>query len=401
MRPATDPHWARVIVRRRRSRDLSIAGDLNVGASIDTQDLPASGKEFLEALLGLRAKNWLNLADQIVSQFRLHPHRARPDHQARRPRRHLHSRYVNRAVSDLLPNEVVDLMAKLQHVVNSYNNLDQSAVTLFDRYFDGGSAKLTGFLQQLQALTSWDQLKGDIGAPLWNIVQQLTDGDPLTWMLGQTMTLFQQRVTDALSLIQDNAHSEIRKYIALAKGELGLDHFASELNQVDSPDKLAAKLSRRLPAHRRAHYRRGREEPPGHAIEKRFHRPHQLRSTNPRQVRRLLQRKVDQILQEAASQSFSLDIAATYPPTDESTALIDLDIRLQNDDRTASVVGQRFMQLAGRGDFFGILKDYRPDLIRRSTPAPSLINSPAARASRSTSPVGTQTSITRKCTRWW
>lgn len=363
VRPATDPHWARVTVRRRRSRDLSIAGDLNVGASIDTQDLPASGKEFLEALLGLRAKNWLNLADQIVSQ-------SASIHTAQDLTTRLDgladiyiSRYVNRAVSDLLPNEVVDLMAKLQHVVNSYNNLDQSAVTLFDRYFDGGSAKLTGFLQQLQALTSWDQLKGDIGAPLWNIVQQLTDGDPLTWMLGQTMTLFQQRVTDALSLIQDNAHSEIRKYIALAKGELGLDHFASELNQVDSPDKLAAKLSDAS--------QHIAERIIGAAVKNLQGTPLKNAFTALTNFAQQIQdksgvffKKFDQILQEAASQSFSLDIAAAYHQADESTALIDLDIRLQNDDRTASVVGQRFMQLAGRGDFSGILKDYRPDLIR-------------------------------------
>jgi hypothetical protein len=76
--------------------------------------------------------------------------------------------------------------------------------------------------------------------------------------------------------------------------------------------------------------------------------------------------KFDQILQEAASQSFSLDIAAAYDRSDETAALIDVDIRLQNDDaaRTPNAKGQNFMRAAGRGDFSDILANYDPSVVR-------------------------------------
>ena len=53
------PGWARVQVRRHRAKDLKIAADVTVEFKNELTDLPASANEFLGAVLGTNAKNFL------------------------------------------------------------------------------------------------------------------------------------------------------------------------------------------------------------------------------------------------------------------------------------------------------------------------------------------------------
>jgi hypothetical protein len=369
VRPGSLPGWASVTVRRKRTKDLQLLGDLNIGASLDTQGLPASGKEFLGALIGVRAKNWLNLIDSAVDQAgqikNIDDLKAKLDGLAG----DFISKYAGKAVDQLLPAEAVALMGRLQSVVDSYNKLDSSAIALFDRYFDpvlDKTKELESRLQDLSKLVSWDALKGEVDPMLWNIVRQLTGGDPLGWILGQipgtskpSLDEFLARVNGALSLIKSDAHDEIRKIISLAKSEFGLDHFISELDAVDTPDKLKTALSNEA----------------RHFVERLINKEiDKLNSKDLKAAFAIVQNivkakdafwaKFDAALKEAAKQTFSLGISASYSNADERTALIDLDIRLIDDEKKAVPAGQRFMALAGQGDFQDILANYQPDVVR-------------------------------------
>jgi hypothetical protein len=369
VRAGSEPGWASVTVRRKRTKDLQILADLNIGASLDTQGLPASGKEFLGALIGIRAKNWLNLidsaADQAGQMQNIDNLKAKLDGLAV----DFISKYAGKAVDQLLPAETTALTGRLQKVVDSYNKLDNSAIALFDRYFDpvlDKTKELEGRLQDLSKLASWDALKGEVDPMLWNIVRQLTGGDPLGWMLGQipgtnkpSLDEFIARVNGALALIQSGAHDEIRKIITLAKSEFGLDRFISELHTVNTPDTLKTALSNEA----------------RHFVERILHvQIDKLNSKDLKAAFAIVQNivkakdafwaKFDAALKEAAQRAFSLAISASYSNADEQTSLIDVDIRLMDVENKPVPVGHRFMALAGRGDFQDILASYQPDVVR-------------------------------------
>jgi len=344
---------------------------VNVSASLETDGLPPSGKEFIEALMGLRATNWLNLAEDIVS-------RAAQIQTASDLVNSLDdlagiyiSKYVRKGVTELTDGEVGLLLGRLQNVVESYKNVDQTAIKLFDRYFGQAEDVLLGPLNQLRALTSWSQFKGELDPVLWNVVQQLTNGDPLTWILGVipgtaelSLPALQKRVTDTLALIQDDSHKEIRTFIGALKEGIGLDGFVGELDQIDSPAKLKTLLSKEAKGIAKRVI--------GVAVDD-LSRNQDLTAAfnNLTAFARRIKAGADgffadfdAILKEAASQKFSFALNAAYENSNESKALIDVDIRLLNEDGTQSEAGKSLVEAAGRGDFTTILSRYDPALVR-------------------------------------
>ena len=178
-----DPGWARVRVNRQRSSDLELAADLSASAEIDTQGLPATGKEFLGSLLGLRAKNWINQADSILSQAASINTAADLTSKLDGLAQTYLSRFVNKSVSQLVPADVQGLLGKLKSVVDGYNNASDNAVSLFDRYFDKIDAALKPAIAKIEALGSFDEFQGEVDPVLWNVVQQLTGGNILDTLL--------------------------------------------------------------------------------------------------------------------------------------------------------------------------------------------------------------------------
>lgn len=360
---ADDDHWARVTVKRSRSKDLQIAADLSVGAQLDTQGLPSSGKEFLGALLGVRAKNWINQADSILQQAAAIKTPQDLINKLDGLAQTYVSQYVGKAVDEFLPQDVVDLMGRVKKIVDSYNQVGDRAVALFDRYFNIAQTKLVDVLTQINKLASFDQFQGEVDPVLWNVVQQLTGGNILDLILQKTAGLatLQQGAQQVLSLIQSDAHQEIRNFITVAEQKLDLDKIVPEIAKFDTPDGLKTQLSS---------FAQGVvSRIIGKAVS-------QINSDDFKAITGFIQQvqkgeqgffaKFDQILQEAASQSFSMDIGLAYARSDDSNALVDVDIRLQNDDagRTANATGQRLLQSAGLGDFSEILANYNPAIVK-------------------------------------
>ncbi len=362
--------FARVVVKRRRLKELQIAADVNATASLATDGLPASGKEFLSALLGLEARNWLNQADTLVTKTGQVDSpdtlKAKLDGLTRDYLGALAGKAIDQLTS--VP-DVQSFQTTLAAVVDSYRELDARAIALFDRYFDPAVnrvAELTARLDALNGLDGWDRLGGEVDSMLWNVLRQLTDGDPLGWALGvipgsdvPSLPELKRRVSSAVSLIRDSQYQQLRDFIRLAKEQFGLDQFFDALGSLKTPEDLKAVANAKL----------------GHFIERLIGSPiDQLNGNGLKKALDAVKAVVakrdeffssfDKILEEAAAQKFALALHAAYNAASERDALVDMEIRLRQPDGSPNATGLRYMQAAGRGDFQEALASYQPDIVR-------------------------------------
>ena len=358
-RASADPGWIRVIVRRTRQNGLKIAADLAVGADSKLEGLPESSREFLSAALGVHAKNWFNLLDQVRQYADFDTAKQKLDGLAL----DFLNEYLER-VFGALPEDYNVVLQKLNSLVLQYQNLENSAITLFDRYYSKLDV-LVARLSELERLPSWDKLPGDVDRETWDILRQLTDGNPLEWITGKvkrpgsnqsvpSLDMMKELARKALAFVQGKAHGEIRELIGLAKESFGLDRFFRLLAAVDTADELKAVVNTKL----------------GHFIQRLIGQSiEELRSTE--QVKNAIRRiqealkaeaafrdKLYAKFREAAEQSWRVKLFAEYSRADETAALIDVAINLKLPE------GQDLMASAGRGDFQEVLSRYRPELVR-------------------------------------
>jgi hypothetical protein len=370
VRAGERPGWARVTVRRARAKELRFAADVAVDASVKTEGLPPSGKEFLGALLGVEARNWLNLIDSAVDAA---GDLASPDALRRKLdglAQAFFEKWLGKGLDALMTPAASEVLARLQKVARSYRELEASAVALFDRFYDPvarGVGALAAQLEELKGLVSWDHLGGEVDPLLWNVVRQLTDGDPIGWALGRvpgtsldSLTELKRRAAAALDLIRNEAHEAIRELIHVAKAHFALDSFLGQLAEIDSPEKLKELVGSRL-----GHFL---TRLTGIAIDK---------TLSNKEVKAVLEiarsvagakdafwEKFDHVLEQAAAQSLKAGVHAAYRRAEESDALIDVEIKLLESDGQPNTAGQSLMRSAGSGDFAGVLSRYQPDVVR-------------------------------------
>jgi hypothetical protein len=375
LRAAEDPRCVRVSVRRRRASELRVAADVGVDATLVSEGLPSSGKEFLGALLGVQAKSWLNLLDSVVDEAgaigSLDDLKAKLDGLAG----DFVSKWLGKAIDQVTSvPEVEAALGRVKSVVDSYRGLDNAAITLFDRFYDPVTAtvgQLEAHLQRLfDEVTSWDLLPGDVEPELWRVVRQLTDGDPLAWLLGKvtlpgrgevdSLQEFRRRIQDTLALVRDQAHAEIRRVIALAKEHFPLDRFLEQLDGLDTPEKLTAAASTEV----------------GHFVSRLVGRAvdatlsEQELEAIVKTVKKIADAKerfwetFDRRLQDVARQTLSLRLQAEYARADERQALVELDVRLRNDDGSLCAAGLGHLKALGCGDFAGALGEREPGVVR-------------------------------------
>jgi hypothetical protein len=356
------PGWTRVIVRKRRATQFRVAADVSVDASSQLEGLPDSGNEFLGALLGVNVKNWLNLIERVRELSDLETLKTELDDLAE----NFLTEYIGKAFDELSQTEFATFLTRVEKIIDSYEDLDNEAITLFDRYFDKLDV-LTAKLNELAALTSWDKLKGEVDAELWNIVRRLTGGDPLTWILGHitirdtngqpisipSLPELQKRVQHTLVLIKGDAHEEIRKLIAVAKSKFPLDGFIKQLSTVDSIPKLKAIAEDKAGAFVERLIGKGIDSLSNSEIGHAVTRIHQALEAT-----KTFEDKLYAKFKDAVDQSFSFRLHAEYSRASERDALIDVMINLNTDQ------GKALMQSAGRGEFQEVLASYRPELVK-------------------------------------
>jgi len=350
-------NWARVQVRRHRAKDMKIAADVNVGFKSDL-DLPSNAKEFLGAVLGVNAKSFLNVFKKASELSDFKTLDSTIDGLAKK----YIAIVIDKGFDTLAsPGEFKKFQATVSRVLASYEQVDDRAVALFDRYFDKLD-HLTPFLDKLQGLT--DQglatLRKDLSPELWTILAQLTDGDPLAFLLKQvavagkpidSVSELKKRAASTLSLIRDDGHAEIRRVIGLAKGQFGVDKLFSMLATISTPDELKALAN----------------EKAGLFVTRLVGRTLDS-ATNVKQafdeVQAVLQKidsfgeKLFKAFKEATNNSYKVALHAEYSRASETDALVDVAINMGH-PRGAALMAQ-----AGRGDFEEILSLGDTDVVR-------------------------------------
>ncbi|MBK7929658.1 MAG: hypothetical protein IPJ98_19905 [Bryobacterales bacterium] len=349
--------WVRVIVRRHRESSIKIAADATVGFTGDLAGLPVNGRDFLGAALGVNVKNWFNVLDKVGEFSDLKTLESKLDGLANQ----FIKEYLGKAFG-AVPKDFTKILGRVRSVVDRYQNLDNYAINLFDRYFDKLDI-LTLQLEKLRALTSLDAIAGEVDGELWRVLRTITSGDPLTFLLGRipgpdgkpipSLPELQRRVQSTLDLVQGEAHKEIREVMALAKESFPLDGFITQLARVDSISELkelagtkAGNFAERLIGKAIKELNNSDEAKKAVKSIHDFVREEQA-----------FEKRFNDVLKMAARQRLSASLHAEYSRATERDALIDVEINLE------TARGLELMKAAGRGDFRDILASVQPGVV--------------------------------------
>ncbi|HEY0728247.1 MAG TPA: hypothetical protein VGD38_09275, partial [Pyrinomonadaceae bacterium] len=310
----------------------------------------------LSAVIGVKSKNWLNLFNQVHELTDFNKLQVYLDNLAKS----FIEEYTGKAFEELADHTKLDEVINLiGEVIDQYNEVGDNAVTLFDKYFNIATgavdAKLSEALQFIKNVTSLDQLKGQIDSTVWDVVNQLTDGDPLDWLLGKveidghtlnSLDEIKARVDKVLDLIQNEAHKEIRRLIALAKSKFPLDRFISELGHIDWMT-LQTLTERRLTGFVERLIGQSIKGLSNTQLGKAVTKFHGVLDGIDN-FKNTLYKKIKQTL----DQSFSFQLHAEYSRASENDALLDFELNLN------TAIGQGLMKKAGGGDFAEVLAAY-------------------------------------------
>lgn len=351
------PGWTRIQVRRHRAKDFSVLADVNVGFK-NQLDVPATADEFLGAVLGVNAKSFLTVFQKARDLSDFDALKSEIDGLARR----FVGEYIGKDFEKLASQaELTKFLADVNKVVTSYETVGDRAVTLFDRYFDRIDV-LTDFLDRLTTLhaTGLEALRKELNNETWTILSQLTDGDPLSFLLRQVQVDGQKvdsvdelgkRATAALELVRSAAHKEIRDLVALARTSFGVDPLFRELAKVDTFEELEGLANEKL----------------GEFITRLLGRTLDS-ATNIKlalaEIRAVLdsidgfKNKLFDTFKSAANSSYKMSLHAQYSRASERDSLIDVVIN------PSHAGGPELLELAGRGDFEKALTTSDTDLVR-------------------------------------
>lgn len=352
-----EPGWARVTVRRHAEQELRCAADVSVGFRNEL-DLPASAHEFIGAALGVNGRNFVNLFNRALELSDFTKFRAATDGLAQK--------FVEAVIGktfDTLGSrtEFEKFLAQVSRVVDSYGTVEDRAVALFDRYFDR-LPQLTSFLERLQALTAEGlaTLRQRLTDDEWTMLAQLTDGDPLAFLLDQVVVGGQRRdsratlkarADAALDLIRGRAHEDLRRVIATAKLQFGIDALFRDLATIDTPDELRSVANERLGLF------------VTRLVGRRLDSAANVKAAFA-EVQKVLQ-NVDAFsarlfgaFKEASNSAYGLALHAEYSRATSSDALVDVFIN------AATERGRALLRQAGRGDFAEVLTASDTDVVR-------------------------------------
>ena len=212
---------------------------------------------------------------------------------------------------------------------------------------------MTAFLDKLQGLSdeAFETLRNDLDPKLWTILAQLTDGDPLGFLLKRvtvggikldSLPELKKRAAAALDLIRKPAHAEIRRAIGLAKQQFGVDKLFGELAKIDTPDELQALANEKVGLFVTRLV--GRTLDSSGNVKEAF-----------KEVQAVLAKidafpeKLFKTFKEAASSSLKVALHAEYTRASENDSLVDVNVNL------AHPRGPELLALAGKGDFEQII----------------------------------------------
>ncbi|MGH9642611.1 MAG: hypothetical protein ACRD3Q_09300 [Terriglobales bacterium] len=351
------PGWARVQVKRTKSNDLTFAADVNVGVTLENSGLPDSADDFLSALLGVKVKSWLDVIGKVAKYTDPEELKKELDSLSK----DYLSKLINKAFDELSQAEFNDALALLKKIDDSYNTVEERAITLFDQYFDKVDVLKT-VLTKMATMNSWEDLIPGIDNEAYQILSQLTGGDIVSWALGlisipgpngapitvSSLGELKKRIAQVSDFLQSSAHEEIRKAIGLAKQSFGLDPLFQELSNIDTPDKLKAIANTKIDGLV--------ERLVGSTVDDLV--KNNTIGTALTTIHTALEKVGDfkttwyAKFKDALSQTAALQLNYAYSRAAESDALIDVSLNV------ADPTGQALLHEAARGNFQNVLANY-------------------------------------------
>ena len=320
-----------VTLHKHERRALGVAADVNVGATFKAAKAPGLD-EVITSLIGVQPKNWLNLvaeAEKLVDPKELE---ARLDKLAQK----FILEWTGRAaakVADLTPPEVTKFFAEVKEVAIAYVNLEQSAVTLFDRFYDENTKQLAAIVSQfkakLDAIPTIDALlKQQFDGKEVEILDIITDGRLLELAAKGDAALakLKARLDAALDLDKPKtaAEAKIRELIVKAKAEFPLDGVLNKLATVDVAT-LKAQADQKLIGLA--------ERWIGKAIDSVDDKVLQPIAEKLQKVQTAyadFAAKFKKTIEDTLTQSFSFALHAAYNRATEADALLQLELDLGN-----------------------------------------------------------------------
>ena len=351
------PGWTLVRVRRHAAKAFSIAADVNVGFK-NQLDVPATADEFLGAVLGVNATNFLHVLDKARELSDFEAFKEATDGLARR----FVGEFIGKGFDKLAnEREFTKFLGRVNTVVTSYEQVEARAVALFDRYFDRLDT-LTGFLDRLANIEAEGlaTLRSHLNPDLWNILAQLTDGDPVGFLVPEVTIAgekvdsaaeLSQRASAVLELIRGEAHKEIRDVIALAKSSFGIDVLFRGLARIDTVEELEALANEKV------------GEFVTRLVGRTLDSSANLKAAFA-EVHAVLEKidgfkdKLFNTFKAAANSSYKFALHAQYSRASERDALVEVLIRPGHPH------GPDLLRQAGQGDFEEILTTTDTDLVR-------------------------------------
>ncbi len=356
VKPGSQAGWAHIEVHKSRSKFFAIAADVSATATFAQQGLPESADEFLSSIIGLSSKSWLSLFQQVRELSDFNKLNAYLDKLAKS----FIEQYTGKAFAELADKtKLDDVINMIGKAIDQYDQAGDHAIALFDKYFDVAKnavdSRLGDALKIVKNATSWDQLKGHVDPTVWDVVQQLTGGDPLAWLLGKidlngvsvdSLDELKKRADKVLDLVQGKAHDEILKLITLAKSKFPLDGFIKDLGHINwlqlktlADNRLVGFVERLI----------GKEiaKLGDSDLKKAVEGFHAVLG----KVEEFKTKLYDKI-KKALDQSFSFTLHSEYSRATENDAVIDFEVNLATDN------GKRLMKMAGKGDFSDVLAAY-------------------------------------------
>jgi hypothetical protein len=192
------------------------------------------------------------------------------------------------------------------------------------------------------------------------MLSQLTDGDPLSFLLKQVtiggkkvdaLGELQKRASSVMELMTSAAHTEIRNLIEQAKQNYDIDKLMAELAKIDTVDELKALADEKI----------------GQFVTRLVGRTLDS-SANIKEAFKEIRAVLDNVegfknklygaFKQALNSSYSVALHASYSRSSESDGLIDVLINVAN------AKGQALLALAGKGDFEEILSTTDSMLVR-------------------------------------
>lgn len=364
--PADKPgKWVQVTVRRKRSRQFSVAGDVTLRANSQLNGLPESSDEFLGALLGVNGQSWLNYLETFESRVQQLADVDKLGDAADGLARQFLGKLIGKSFDQLGP-QLNLVLPKVREIVQAYQKAGDRATALFDRFFDRIETDLVDRLNQVKGAASWDALFGKIVDPdLARVVETLTGADPVQLASGFTgapekaLDALKQSAEKVLNLIQDKTHEKIVEVVTLAKQQFGLDPLFAQLASIDSEAELRAKANDLAGGFASRLIGKAVTELKKSELDEALARIKDVVAK-----RKLFQDRIFAKFREMSEQSFKLSLHAEYSRSSESEALLSVQLNLEEEK------GRQLLAPCAEGDFSAITEAYRPPE-HRSDPDPA------------------------------